>query len=127
MILYTLYCDGKGCLRSVESAFGEGIQMPAGWSEFRGTATISNGPSAAPTARTVTKHYCWDCREYMREHGVMPHDEQQVVGPDLLPSGKRDRMLCRCGYRFSVRSEHRACPSCGELRAPADPPRKWSE
>lgn len=127
MILYTLYCDGRGCLRSIESAFGEGIQMPAGWSEFQGTATVSNGQSAAPTIRTVKKHYCWDCREYMREHGVMPHDDVQVVGPDQLPSGKRDYMLCGCGFRYGERSRHKACPSCGELRAPPPAPLKWSQ
>ena len=127
MILYTLYCDGTGCLRSIEAAFGEGIQMPAGWSEFRGTATISNGPQSAPSVRTITKHYCWDCREYMREHGVMPHEETQVIGPDLLPSGGHDYSFCQCGFHYSVRSQHRACPSCGALRPPPPPKPKWSQ
>ena len=78
MILYTLHCDGPGCLRSVESAFGAGIEMPAGWSEFVGHLKVSNGPDAQPISRSITKHYCWDCREYMREHGVVP--ETQVLG-----------------------------------------------
>lgn len=125
MIFYRLACDGVGCLREMDSAFGEGIQMPQGWSEFKGQVTISNGPFAVPTNQTITKHYCWDCRERMREHGFAPQ-ETIVMGPDALPSGgppdplRKGRVkpgLCaECGFRWPPRARYRACPNCGELR-----------
>lgn len=116
MILYTLHCDGVGCLRTIDSAFGDGIQMPEGWSEFRGNVTISNGPFVSPTTKTILKHYCWDCRDRMREHGVAP-SETVVMGPDRLGSGEASdaEIKCRCGYIFRS-GETGACPRCGSRR-----------
>lgn len=113
MIFYKLHCDGAGCLREIDSAFGEGIQMPQGWSEFKGAVTISNGPFAPPTMRTITKHYCWDCRDRMREHGVAPA-ETIVMGPDRLGDGSK--LACRCGFVWPARSKLAACPKCGNVR-----------
>jgi hypothetical protein len=116
VILYTLYCDAPGCLRSIESAFGDGIQLPPGWSEYQCRITMSNGQFSAPSIRTVTKHYCVECRARVTEHAAH-HTAIDVLGPDTLPSGRRDRNVCECGFRFGVKAQYLACPSCGTLRA----------
>lgn len=87
-IFYKLHCDGPGCRESVDSQLGEGVPMPMGWSEFKGILTISNGPHAAPTIRQIAKHYCWDCRDRMREHGWAP-TETIVMAPEQLPSAEK--------------------------------------
>lgn len=117
MIFYKLHCDGAGCLREIDSAFGAGIQMPQGWSEFKGQVTISNGPFAPPTQREIVKHYCWDCRDRMREHGVAP-SETVVMGPDRLPSGEPpSKNRCGgCGFVWPARSRYAACPKCGRVK-----------
>lgn len=114
MIFYKLHCDGAGCKREIDSAIGTGqIAMPQGWSEFRGQVTISNGFNLPPTLREIVKHYCWDCRERMREHGVAPSEtvvmaHDRLESPDMLP-------ICpRCGHQWQRRrAAWTACPICG--------------
>lgn len=112
MIFYKLHCDGPGCLRTVDAPFGGAISMPNGWSEFKGQLTISNGEHNPPTHREIVKHYCWDCRDRMREHGVAPR-ETIVVGPDRLEQGGEQ---CPCGFRWPDRSKYAACPKCGRVK-----------
>jgi hypothetical protein len=123
LIVYKLHCDGIGCLKFVDAKLGMGIPMPMGWSEFKGTVTISNGEHHAPTIREISKHYCWDCRERLREHGVAP-SETIVMAPEQLPTGER---CGKCGGGlvpvFRGGTQAFVCSVCGSQLVKSKPAR----